>query len=336
MRLPEFTPPQVLLLEITYQGFCEAGTWPTTAYVDAKLYRDHDLDIDAILATLPQDAVMAAAGYTDHSNIQPALFALRSVDAAAADLDRFVTLVRFAAEQEYQSSPGPLDASRIEISQDRATEIWPDTPSRSDIARAINLVSLEPLHVGVGGPNDDGTWNVWFDRKLRRYRGVKDIDDYLARRPDPPQRPWTAPPPAEPYIFVVMPFETDWSANVKATIDHACTATSRLFAGLRWQRADDITEPGRITDQIISAIERSDLLVADITGSNPNVLFELGYADALNKPIIVLNQDVAATPFDIKDWRQIVYASDDLGDLASSLGDFIAGTLRTAGFAPPA
>ncbi len=335
MRLPEFTCPQTCLLDVIYEGFREAGTWPTTSYVEATLHKDHDLDMDAVLEAMPRDSVSAAAGYTENSKVQPALFALRTVTAAEADLDRFVTLIRFAAEQENQTRPGPLDASRIEITNTLAADIWPDEPSRRDLARVIVLVALEPLHTGMGGPNEDGTWNVFFDRKVRRYHGVRNIDDYLARRPDPPQRAWAAPPPAEPYVFVVMPFETDWSSNVREAIDHACGNATHLFAGLRWQRADDITEPGRITDQIISAIERSDLLIADITGSNPNVLFELGYADALNKPIIVLNQDVAATPFDIKDWRQIIYTPNDLSQLTTILGDFLAGSLRTAGFSVP-
>ena len=176
---------------------------------------------------------------------------------------------------------------------------------------------------------------VSFDRKIRPYRGVRDIDDYLARRPDPPQRVWAAPPAIEPYVFILMPFETVWSTNVKDAIGQACGQVTNQFAGLRWERADGITEPGRITDQIISAIERADVLVADITDSNPNVLFELGYADALNKPIIVLNQQIAETPFDIKDWRQIAYSADNVRQLSKSLSGFLAGTLRTLGFPPP-
>jgi hypothetical protein len=81
---------------------------------------------------------------------------------------------------------------------------------------------------------------------------------------------------------------------------------------LRWQRADDIAEPGRITDQIIEALIAADLVVADVTGSNPNVLFELGYADAMRKPIVCLNQDVTASPFDIRDWRQVPYETGAL------------------------
>ncbi len=41
------------------------------------------------------------------------------------------------------------------------------------------------------------------------------------------------------------------------------------------QRADEISEPGLITDQIIGAIIEADLVVADLTGANPNAFHEL-------------------------------------------------------------
>jgi hypothetical protein len=171
-----------------------------------------------------------------------------------------------------------------------------------------------------------------FNRNIRRYRNVTDIDEYIARRPDTTRPVWAPPPAVEPYVFVLMPFEESWSANVRDEIDQACKQTALQVAALKWERADDINRPGRITDQIMSAIERADVLVADITGTNANVLFELGYADALKKPIIVLNQHVEQTPFDIKDWRQIIYSTNDLARLRASLADFLAGSLRAGGF----
>lgn len=129
-----------------------------------------------------------------------------------------------------------------------------------------------------------------------------------------------------------MPFGEPWSTNVKDAIGQACSIVSGRFTGLRAERADDITKPGRITDQIVSAIERADILVADITGSNPNVRFELGYGDALDKPIIVLNQDVEETPFDVKDWRQIVYSAGHLTQLRETLSAFLTGSLLKLGF----
>jgi hypothetical protein len=71
--------------------------------------------------------------------------------------------------------------------------------------------------------------------------------------------------------------------------------------------------------------------VADTTGYNPNVMFELGFADAARKPIVVLNQNVTANPFDIKDWRAIVYDTAKLADGRTELVSFIRGGLAVAG-----
>src|SRR3990172_4373473 len=85
-------------------------------------------------------------------------------------------------------------------------------------------------------------------------------------------------------------------------------------------RADDISDPGRITDQVLAAIQDCDFVIADVTGSNPNVMFELGYARALGRLAIIINQDVTASPFDIAEMRQIVYDRRRLvGDLRPQL-----------------
>ncbi len=334
MRVPEFTEPQVRLLDVIYVGLCEAGTWPTTAYVDAVLAYDYDLDLDVVLGEMPAGTVNAAAGYTENSKIWMTLAALSAVPRAADDLNNFVQLVRFAADLESSTRPGPLDASRVEIPSGRANDIWGRLLTVQERERLFEIVHLAQIDSGSSRSADD-TWSIKFDRRLRVYRDVRDIDAFIDRMPEPPQYTRTMPSAVEPYVFVLMPFDTEWSANVKDVVAQACEQIALRFAGLRWERADDITDPGRITDQIINAIERADVLVADITGSNPNVLFELGYADALSKPTIVLNQAVNDTPFDIKDWRQIVYKMDDLSALRESLVSFLAGPLLSQGFQPP-
>ena len=58
--------------------------------------------------------------------------------------------------------------------------------------------------------------------------------------------------------------------------------------GFFCQRSDDITKPGRISLQILQAIGDADLIVADLSEHNPNVMYELGFAHALGKPTILL------------------------------------------------
>ncbi len=324
---------QLTLLGTIYAGLRELGAWPTTAYVDSLLAHEHGLDFQEVLAGMPAGTVTAGGGYSENSRIQASFEALAEVPEAQGDLERYVALVAFAAERERQQRPGPAEGSEVRLDQRDEAAIWPQGPEAQEIALALVIAGLEPLFTSLGARNPDGTWSITFDRGVRRYHGVHDVRSYLERRPQPPAPAWSPPPAVEPYVFVLMPFGPQWSSAVKLAIDAACAEVARQFPGVRWERADEITVPGRITAQIVSAIERADVLIADITATNPNVMFELGYADALQKPIIVLNQDLEQTPFDIKDWRQIPYSLADVGMLSGTLSDFVSGTLRRLGFA---
>jgi nucleoside 2-deoxyribosyltransferase len=84
-------------------------------------------------------------------------------------------------------------------------------------------------------------------------------------------------------------------------------ATRHEF-GVVLTRADDISRPGKITDQIVNGLPTADVVICDITGANANVMWELGYAHSLGRPIVILNQDLDSTPFDLRDWRQVSYS----------------------------
>lgn len=303
------------------------------AYVDLVLDHDHGLDSQQLLAHLPAGLVQRGPNfYSTDSRLGLTAAGLSFVPAAARDLENFVCLVQACAKQESEGRFGPLEIGTYHISVADSEAIWPSGIDADEMVRALAILQIEGLYRQLSGTDDPSAWTVRFDRDVRRYRDTVDLNDYLSRRPEPDQRTWAPPPPVEPFVFVLMPFGAPWSDNVYDSVGQACEEASRIFSGLRAQRADDITVPGRITDQITSAIERADVLIADITNLNPNVLFELGYGDALGKPIIVLNQDVEATPFDIKDWRQIAYGADSLKTMRSTLLDFLTGTLLTAGF----
>lgn len=63
----------------------------------------------------------------------------------------------------------------------------------------------------------------------------------------------------------------------------------------------------RIMDQVLLNLEQADMLVADLTGNNPNVLYELGVYHAFGKPYVVVKDasdtSDTQTPFDIADYR---------------------------------
>jgi hypothetical protein len=77
-------------------------------------------------------------------------------------------------------------------------------------------------------------------------------------------------------------------------------------------RADHMNSPGSITAQVIEAVINSDLVVADLTGHNPNVFYELALRHAVLKPYIQLADQKSLPPFDIRDERTIVFDVQDL------------------------
>ena len=114
--------------------------------------------------------------------------------------------------------------------------------------------------------------------------------------------------------FVMMPFRPETDALYRNLIK---PAVERL--GLTALRADEMAAPGSITEQIRVAIQQSRLCVADVSGRNPNVLYEVGIAHTLGKPTVLLTQDVGDVPFDLRVIRHIVYGLDALEAARSSL-----------------
>ncbi|MDB5262227.1 MAG: hypothetical protein JWQ14_1508 [Adhaeribacter sp.] len=75
-------------------------------------------------------------------------------------------------------------------------------------------------------------------------------------------------------------------------------------------RGDKIAEIGRITLQVAAKLNCSDVVIADLTGLNPNVMYELGVRQALGRPCILMAQVGQSLPFDLLDFRTIFYQLD--------------------------
>lgn len=109
----------------------------------------------------------------------------------------------------------------------------------------------------------------------------------------------------KPFVFVLMPFNEDFDDVYKAGIKPAC-----VNAGAYCERVDEQQYEGRILDRIYNQIGKADVIVADMTGQNPNVFYEVGYAHALNKRVILLTEDVGHIPFDLNQFLHIVYEGE--------------------------
>jgi len=93
--------------------------------------------------------------------------------------------------------------------------------------------------------------------------------------------------------------------------------------GMTHLRADEILTPGLIMEQIRTAILQSRLCIADISENNPNVLYELGIAQSIGKPVVILSRDIDRAPFDVKNIRIIQYNPDSLESARLSLEEMI-------------
>jgi hypothetical protein len=107
--------------------------------------------------------------------------------------------------------------------------------------------------------------------------------------------------------FVMMPFGLPLGGYYQSIYEPAIKK-----AGLSPIRADaEIFGTGKIIDQIWSGINNARVLVAELTGRNPNVLYELGIAHALKKPVVLISSNEGDVPFDVRHVRVIYY---DMGD----------------------
>lgn len=79
-------------------------------------------------------------------------------------------------------------------------------------------------------------------------------------------------------------------------------------------RGDQIDKPGLITTQIIQHIIDADVVIADLSGNNPNVFYELGIRHTLRKPVVQIMAARDRIPFDVAGLRTIPY---DLADIES-------------------
>lgn len=84
-------------------------------------------------------------------------------------------------------------------------------------------------------------------------------------------------------------------------------------------RADEITEPGMISKQVIEYILRSRLVIADLSFHNPNVFYELCLRHVTGKPTVHLIRKGDRIPFDVGNFRTITISLDDVHEAIAEI-----------------
>jgi hypothetical protein len=111
-----------------------------------------------------------------------------------------------------------------------------------------------------------------------------------------------------------MPFDSKFDDIYKFGIQGAASDV-----GAYAEKVDEQIFVEGMLDRIFTQISKADVIVADMTGRNPNVFYEVGYAHALDKIVLLLTQDSNDIPFDLKHRQHTVY-SGKIDTLRKELG----------------
>lgn len=109
-------------------------------------------------------------------------------------------------------------------------------------------------------------------------------------------------------VFMLMPFSDSFFENYRTHIKPLL-----LSLNLSSGTAGDIFDNQPIISDIWENIRNSKIIVADCTGKNPNVFYEVGLAHAIGKETILIAQNLSDIPFDLQHLRVIVYDNTSHG-----------------------
>jgi len=102
--------------------------------------------------------------------------------------------------------------------------------------------------------------------------------------------------------FVMMPFEEPFVSYFKAIIKPAIESSN-----LDPRQGDSLFRSSPIMADIWQMIQDAKIIIAVLTGKNPNVFYEMGLAHAIGKPIILISETMIDVPFDLHSLRVILY-----------------------------
>jgi len=126
----------------------------------------------------------------------------------------------------------------------------------------------------------------------------------------------TVETPFEKECFFVAPIGEDGTETRKRSDGVLQFIVSRAAEelGLSAVRADQISSPGQINLQVIEHVLSAKVVVADLTGLNPNVFYEVAVRHTAKLPIVLIAEKGTSLPFDISQMRTIFFDHTDLAD----------------------
>ncbi len=188
---------------------------------------------------------------------------------------------------------------------DHLGSLWGRTKLREatqSVETACQLLGELRIHFNNQRYNDlqQRVQQLQFSLDTATKNGAKERDTTATARPSDLAKPSS--------VFVIMPF-----AEAFADVWSGAIQRATRTAGFEPIRVDMINRSSDITDDVIESISNCHAAIVDVTGANPNVMFELGFALAKGKPQIIISQSTDYLPFDIRNLRTVVYQNSWVG-----------------------
>lgn len=106
------------------------------------------------------------------------------------------------------------------------------------------------------------------------------------------------------HVFVAMPFSPEFEDVYAFGITPAAHASNLLV-----ERMDQVSFTGDVVAHMRRRIASARLFVGDVTGANPNVYLEIGFAWGNNIPTILICRDIDELQFDVRGHRCLSYTN---------------------------
>jgi hypothetical protein len=123
-------------------------------------------------------------------------------------------------------------------------------------------------------------------------------------------------------VFLIQPSDESFK-GVYELIRAAASAANASVA-----RSDSLTRTDSGVESIQSSIQAASLVVADVTHGNPNVMYELGFAQALGKPLLIIASSSRSIPFDLARVRVVIYDVANPNEFVERLARSITQALK--------
>ncbi len=180
--------------------------------------------------------------------------------------------------------------------------------------RAVTAPASDPGSSNIGLARATGSWGPGGPADLFPGRPGPGTDVVLGQRRV--GQPGHQPCPAagkgagtvgatdKSIAFMAMPFSREdlqivYADFVKPVVEMKC--------GFQCVRGDEMFGSDVIMEDVLTVLRRARVVIADLTGQNPNVFYEVGIAHAIGAPVLLLTQSLADVPFDLRHRRIQVY-----------------------------